>query len=61
MRKLLRSLKPYMLLLAISIVLAIVSSLLLVFGPKILGDMTTIATSSFLETGGDTVLSERTG
>lgn len=51
MRKLLRSLKPYMLLLAISIVLAIISSLLLVFGPKILGDMTTIATSSFLETG----------
>ena len=51
MRKLLRSLKPYMLLLTISIILAIISSLLLVFGPKILGDMTTIATSSFLETG----------
>ena len=50
-RKLISSLKPQSVLLITGIIFAILSSILAVFGPKILGDMTTIATTSLKDTG----------
>ena len=50
-KKFLISLKPFSALIIIGIVCAIASAILAVFGPKILGDMTTIATTSILQSG----------
>lgn len=46
-----RSLKPWRFRIFIGIILTIISSLLSIFGPKLLGDMTNSATSSFAKTG----------
>lgn len=50
-KKLLRSLKPHRFALIATIILSIASSVLSVFGPKILGEMTTSATNSLATSG----------
>lgn len=49
--KLLKDLSTFRLAIIFAIILAAISSALGVFGPKVLGDMTTLATTSFAETG----------
>ena len=44
-----RSIKPYMFLIIVSIILAVGSAMLALFIPKILGDMTNIAVNSYPE------------
>lgn len=50
-KNLIFSLKDYRLVIVFAFVLAAISSLLSVFGPKILGEMTTSATNSYMTTG----------
>ena len=49
--RLLKTLKPWRAILAFALVAAILSTILSVFGPKILGDITTTAVTSVTETG----------
>lgn len=51
MTRFIKSLKPFRWKIIIGIVLTILSSILSIFGPKLLGDMTNIAVASFSETG----------
>ncbi len=51
LRTFLRSLKPWRFRIALGVFLSIASSILSIFGPKLLGDMTNIATESFSKTG----------